>query len=95
MTKTLKQLIQAIDTLKIVGDEQVTISGITCDSREASQGALFIAVKGVAVDAHRFIPDVIAKGAAAIVCQDLPDEQPQGVTFVHSAKRRQSVVQNR
>ncbi len=85
MTKTLKQLIQAIDTLKIVGDEQVTISGITCDSREADQGALFIAVKGVAVDAHRFIPDVIAKGAAAIVCQDLPDEQPQGVTFVQVA----------
>jgi UDP-N-acetylmuramoyl-L-alanyl-D-glutamate--2,6-diaminopimelate ligase len=82
MSKTLQQLLSAITTKSIVGNPQVEITSITCDSREASQGALFIAVKGVAVDAHRFIPDVVKRGAAAIVCEDLPADMPDSVTFV-------------
>ncbi|MBO4813770.1 MAG: UDP-N-acetylmuramoyl-L-alanyl-D-glutamate--2,6-diaminopimelate ligase [Muribaculaceae bacterium] len=82
MSKTLQQLISAIATKSVVGNTQVEITSITCDSRQAAQGALFIAVKGVAVDAHRFIPDVVSQGAAAIVCEDLPAEMPENVTFV-------------
>jgi UDP-N-acetylmuramoyl-L-alanyl-D-glutamate--2,6-diaminopimelate ligase len=85
MSKTLQQLLSAITTKSIVGNPQVEITSITCDSREASQGALFIAVKGVAVDAHRFIPDVVKRGAAAIVCEDLPVDMPDSVTFVQVA----------
>ena len=82
MSKKLQQLISAIATKSVVGNTQVEITSITCDSRQAAQGALFIAVKGVAVDAHRFIPDVVSQGAAAIVCEDLPAEMPENVTFV-------------
>ena len=82
MSKTLQQLLSAISTKRIVGNPLTEITSITCDSREASQGTLFIAVKGVAVDAHRFIPDVVSKGAAAIVCEDLPAEMAETTTFV-------------
>ena len=85
MNKKLQQLISSIETKAVIGNPDVNITGITCDSRTVESGSLFIAVKGVAVDAHRFIPDVVKRGAAAVVCQDLPQEQPEGVTFVQVA----------
>ena len=44
------------------------ITNITIDSREAGEGTLFFAIKGDRFDAHDFVSDVIAKGAAAAVC---------------------------
>ncbi len=53
-----------------VDPAQVAITGITKDSRMVTPGALFVAYHGVENDLHRFIPDAIARGAAAIVCED-------------------------
>ena len=55
------------DISAVVGDRQVTITLITSDSRQVTPGALFVAYRGVGTDGHRFIPDAIARGAAAIV----------------------------
>ncbi|MEZ0394984.1 MAG: UDP-N-acetylmuramoyl-L-alanyl-D-glutamate--2,6-diaminopimelate ligase [Anaerolineales bacterium] len=43
------------------------IGGIAIDSRRVQPGDLFIARRGGAVDGHRFIPDALARGAAAVV----------------------------
>lgn len=55
------------------------ITNITIDSREAGEGTLFFAIKGDRFDAHSFVPEVIAKGAAAAVCsrkiEGVPDNQ--------------------
>ena len=53
MEKTLKQIISSIKPLNIVGDTNVTITGVECDSRKVAKGMLFVAVNGVAVDAHQ------------------------------------------
>ena len=45
----------------------ISIETITADSRQVKPGSLFVAVKGATVDGHRFIPDVIARGAVAVV----------------------------
>ena len=82
MGKTLKQIISSIKPLNIVGDTNVTITGVECDSRKVAKGMLFVAVNGVAVDAHQFIPAVTAAGAAAVVCEHLPEALAQGVTYV-------------
>ncbi len=82
MEKTLKQIISSIKPLNIVGDTNVTITGVECDSRKVAKGMLFVAVNGVAVDAHQFIPAVTAAGAAAVVCEHLPEALAQGVTYV-------------
>ena len=52
------------------------ITDVTIDSREAGEGSLFIAIKGDRFDAHDFIPDVLAKGAAAVVCSRKPEGVP-------------------
>ena len=45
------------------------ILAITDDSRAVTPGSIFVAYSGVGVDAHRFIPAAIERGAAAIVCE--------------------------
>ena len=80
--KSLKQLIQSIDVLRIVGDTSRNITDVTCDSRTVTEGSLFVAVRGVSVDAHQFLPAVAEAGAAAVVCEQIPAEQNKSVTYI-------------
>lgn len=80
--KKLSQLLTSIKPLKVVGDTDIEITDLVNDSRKAHEGALFVAVKGVAVDSHRFIDAVIASGARAIVCEDMPQTLSDSVTYV-------------
>ena len=80
--KNLSQLLMSIKPLKVVGNTDVEITDLINDSRKAAPGVMFVAVKGVAVDSHRFIPDVVAAGASAIVCEDLPETLSDKVTYI-------------
>ena len=80
--KSLKKLIKDIDVQNIVGDITKSISDVTCDSRTVKEGSLFVAVRGVSVDAHQFLPQVAQAGAAAIVCEEIPAELHESVTYV-------------
>ena len=80
--KKLSQLLNSIKPLQVVGDTNVDITDLINDSRQAREGALFVAVKGVAVDSHRFIPGVVEAGARAVVCEDMPQELSQSVTYI-------------
>jgi UDP-N-acetylmuramoyl-tripeptide--D-alanyl-D-alanine ligase len=53
------------------------IRGISIDSRTLVPGELYVAIRGEVHDGHRFIPDVIARGAAGLLidrreCDTLP-----------------------
>ena len=80
--KKLSQLLTSIKPLQVVGDTDVDINDLINDSRQARQGVMFVAVKGVAVDSHRFISDVVAAGARAIVCEDLPQTLSNTATYI-------------
>ena len=43
---------------------------IITDSREDAENAMFIAFRGENTDGHRYIPDVLAKGACAVLCEE-------------------------
>ena len=68
----LKKLIHTLDVLEVVGIDDVKIAGIQSDSRKVEDGFLFVAVRGTAVDGHAYIDGAIAKGAVAVVCEDIP-----------------------
>lgn len=78
----LQEIVYKVSIRSIHGERDRTISNLQTDSRKTGAGSLFIAVKGTHVDGHRFIPDVIASGADAIVCEDLPSPLPGNVTFI-------------
>ena len=52
------------------GNPHAEIGSVCSDSRKASHGSLFVAVKGFAADGHDYIASVIEKGACAIVYED-------------------------
>ncbi len=70
----LKKLIQALDAVETTGDGDVEITGIESDSRKVKEGFLFVAVRGTAVDGHAYIDAAVATGAAAVVCEEIPEK---------------------
>ena len=78
----LNELVQVLEAPEIVGDSEVEITGIQSDSRLVVPGSLFIAVRGTAVDGHTYIGAAIEKGAAAVVCEEIPENLNGKTTFV-------------
>ena len=76
------ELITVIQPIQIIGSTEVEIKELAIDSRQVRPGHLFIAVCGTQTDGHQFIPKAIEQGAVAIVCQEVPETVPDGVTFV-------------
>lgn len=79
--KTVSEIAKATKVTQWIGPADVKISALVSDSRKATSGTLFIAVKGTQVDAHDFIPQVIEKGCTAIVAERTI-EVPSNVTLV-------------
>lgn len=78
----LKEILYNTNILSILGGTEVEISSICIDSRKVTNGSMFIAVKGNAVDGHEYIEKAIALGAIAIVCETLPVTIKKDVTYV-------------
>ena len=80
--KKIATLLEKIKVKSIIGDIEQEVQGIDSDSRNIKSGYMFIAVKGTVVDGHKFIDKAIEQGAIAIVCEDIPEIQKQGVTYI-------------
>ncbi|MBN2792762.1 MAG: UDP-N-acetylmuramoyl-L-alanyl-D-glutamate--2,6-diaminopimelate ligase [Desulfuromonadales bacterium] len=79
---TLTKLLTRIKPEKIVGPATIEISGLACDSRQVQPESLFFALPGVKADGFDYIPQALERGAAAIVCQRLPQHCPEGICFI-------------
>ena len=78
----LQELLKGIKPTSIIGGVDADITGVDIDSRQVKDGHLFVAMKGTQVDGHRFIPKSIEQGASAVLCEDLPEEKTDGVTYI-------------
>jgi UDP-N-acetylmuramoyl-L-alanyl-D-glutamate--2,6-diaminopimelate ligase len=82
--KKLSDILYKVQTTALTGNTDIDISGVQIDSRKVKEGSLFVAVKGVAADGHQFIAKAIELGAAAIVCEELPESQNERITYVQT-----------
>lgn len=64
---------------RLSGDGGANVTDITHDSRTAGSGALFVAIRGRETDGHRFIPDVIERGAVGVISEDGAPAEFDGV----------------
>lgn len=64
--------------------KSLEVSGVVIDSRKVEPGYLFVAIKGERVDGHSFIPAVFAKGAACVLCEQVPDHPAGPYILVES-----------
>jgi len=79
---SLSDLLYKAGINEIAGDPQIEISRIQFDSRRIAEGDVFVAVRGTQTDGHAYISKAIASGARAIICDQMPQNRPAGVTFV-------------
>ena len=87
----LSELLKYVNPDCIIGDDHIDITGVNIDSRKIEKGHLFVAIKGTQTDGHQFIPKALELGAAAILCEDLPEERKEGVTYVQVASTEDAV----
>ena len=80
--KHLSEILSSTEVISFSATEDHTITGLTYDSRTATEGNCFFAVRGTQSDGHDYIPRAVEAGAVAIVCEQLPDEQREGVSYV-------------
>ena len=78
----LNELLKNITPIKIIGNDDVEITGVNIDSRRIKTGHLFVAMKGTQVDGHLFIGKAIELGAISVLCEDLPEVLQKGITYV-------------
>ena len=81
----LQNILYKVAICSTHGSTAVEINDLQIDSRAVKQGSCFIAMKGVAVDGHQFISKAVEQGAVAVVCEVLPAELKEGVTYVEVA----------
>ena len=78
----LNELLKNITPIKLIGNDDVEITGVNIDSRRIKTGHLFVAMKGTQVDGHQFIGKAIELGAISVLCEDLPEVLQEGITYV-------------
>ncbi len=78
----LNELLINVKPLCIEGNAEAEITGVNIDSRRIQPGHLFVAIKGTQTDGHVYIPKAIELGAVAILCEDMPAEKKEGITYV-------------
>ena len=74
----LAALLEKLEYELVSGSADMQIKDVVYDSRKVTEGSLFICIEGGTVDGHTFIPDVVKKGAKAlIVTKDVSDLLPE------------------
>ena len=74
-----------------LGVDSRAVKGITADSRAVVPGAMFVAVRGVAVDGHKFIGKSLEAGATTIVCEEIPQNADSKAVYVRVADSRDAL----
>ena len=80
--KLLKDILYKVSVNTIYGDTNLEISQIDFDSRAVKEGSLFVAQRGVSVDGHSFIDKAIRLGATSVICEVLPEQKQENITFI-------------
>lgn len=80
--KALKDILTNIQVVQTIGNQDILVANIAFDSRKVGKNSMFVAVKGTQVDGHIFIEKAITLGANVIVCEDLPVEFTDNITYI-------------
>lgn len=87
----LNELLKAIQPTQVIGNQEVEIKEVNIDSRQVREGDLFMAMRGTQTDGHAYIASAIEKGAVAVLCEDLPEQLNDGVTYIQVKESEDAV----
>lgn len=89
----LENILRHYPHYELIGDPGVGFNQLHFDSRQIQESDLFVAIKGVQVDGHRFIDQAIEAGAKIIVCEQWPAHQAEDITYVKVADTSEALGQ--
>lgn len=78
----LKDILYKVTLNAVVGNTSVKIRAIDFNSKNIGENDVFVAIKGNVVDGHNYINSAIGQGAVAVICETLPDELINEITYV-------------
>lgn len=82
--KLLKDIIYRVRIEEVFGSTNIAVEHVAYDSRKVGKFTMFVALKGTQVDGHAFIDKAVEMGAVAIVCEVLPANLIEGVTYIQA-----------
>ena len=87
----LKDILYKVTLNAVVGNTNVDIVNMHFDSRSITKDDVFIAINGSVVNGHDYIETAVKQGAVAIVCEVLPNNLVNGVTYVEVENSSQAL----
>ena len=83
----LRKLLEGIEVRKITGETLKEIGGIAYHSNRVEKGFLFVAIRGMEVDGHKFIEEAIQRGAEAVLLEEGQEISNRTMIFVPNSRR--------
>ncbi|MDP3947001.1 MAG: UDP-N-acetylmuramoyl-L-alanyl-D-glutamate--2,6-diaminopimelate ligase [Lutibacter sp.] len=80
--KSVKDILSKVVVNAIQGNTLIKVNAIVFDSRNVHKNCLFAAQKGLLFDGHQFIDKAIEFGAVAILCEKLPENLDENITYI-------------
>lgn len=87
----IKKLVEKLDYTLLAGNLETEISTLVYDSRKVEAGSIFVCISGTVRDAHDFIPEVLEKGAVAVVVEK-DVELVDGITYIKVENSRKALA---
>lgn len=78
----LKDILYKVPLESVVGNTDVAITNLHFDSRQVALNDVFVAIKGTLSDGHDYISKAVDQGAIAIICEEMPEQIVNGITYV-------------
>ncbi len=89
--KLLSDILYKVKLEEIIGSTNLAITSVTFDSRAVKKDSLFVAIQGVSSDGHLYIEKAIESGAVAILCESLPENQKDSITYIKVANSSEAL----
>lgn len=80
--KSLKDILYGVSLTAVSGTTSKMVNALCFDSRAVGKDDVFVAIRGTLTDGHNFVDKAIASGANTIVCEEMPSQMVNEVTYV-------------
>jgi UDP-N-acetylmuramoyl-L-alanyl-D-glutamate--2,6-diaminopimelate ligase len=88
----LKDILYKVTINAVVGSTSVFVNKVEFDSRNIESNDVFVAIGGLITDGHKFISKAIKDGSKAIICQVLPEELVDDITYIEVDNSNQALA---
>lgn len=88
----LKDILFKVTLESVTGNPGVPVNAIHFDSRKVGLNDVFVALRGTQGDGHAFIKKAVDQGAIAVICEELPEDFVNGVTYVQTSDTAQALA---